>query len=366
MRAKALPSRGLTFIELSICLAVCGCLILVYVYAVIHRQRADEQVEREHLALRIQAAMLSYAATHGRLPCPSPSADPVQGGWEAKQCMAPLLGYVPYKTIGLPTPEAAQVRYQLSDVALSQAGSQAALVLHSEGQDLQTHFVASPLRSQSTNKPDGQAQHGTRLHDFCQALVPSTGSTPLAYRFWVEQHDGPPTAQPRRDQMDVARSQLWSGLNCSPIRSNGLRAHANLSASLSYMDTAFANYWTILKTHEIIYVADVLGGIIWLEQDIHSAVRHASQTVASVGSDECGICGAGPGAATATAAPLGALDITSIGLSAANLARFVGNQIEYAVFLSRAHDIHERLEAERNASSQRLIANLSHGWDSDL
>lgn len=361
------PSRGLSLIEASLCLAALGVIVVVYFLIVVRQSHDVDAHEKEHLALRIQAAMKAYVAVNAHLPCPSPSADPIHGGKAI--CNGQTRGYLPYKDLGLPAPAAASVEYEVAKTELMVAGLVPAHYLTRRNTGLSTEFGAMPLQAAMSNTAPG-----VRLQDFCQALKPPTPKDQVAYTLRESSANAgpgsgspssgaPPSSAPgHTDPLEVPRSALWSTLNCSHQRAHALRANANITNSQGYLHEAFDNYWTVLKIHEIMYAADVVGGVIWLAQDGVTAYRHMTEVTAALGSDECGVCGAAPGAATASAITLAPTDAVAIAASTANLARFVGNQIFYAVFLAEANAIRHELDTLKEGSEARLKRVISHGW----
>ncbi|GAA6142575.1 type II secretion system protein [Hydrogenophaga sp. 5NK40-0174] len=102
-------SRGFTLVEIAITLVALGIILLGAV--VFWQQSARERVSAQQQDVQLQAreAVVGFAYAQYRLPCPAADANGVEScaaGGGLRQ-----VGFVPWRTLGLPRPEAGRLRY---------------------------------------------------------------------------------------------------------------------------------------------------------------------------------------------------------------------------------------------------------------
>jgi len=97
--------RGFTLVEISVALLALGLVLLAAV--VFWQQSARQRVAVRQMEVQDQSrdAVLGFVQAHHRLPCPA--ADTAG----AEDCALGQVGYLPWRTLGLPRPEAGQLRY---------------------------------------------------------------------------------------------------------------------------------------------------------------------------------------------------------------------------------------------------------------
>jgi type II secretory pathway pseudopilin PulG len=111
MRAGgASTQRGVTLIELAVILVIVG-LMLVVAIAVMPRltERSRLDTTKDVTIYDVRQALISFAATNGRLPCPDTSSPPngLEGGGATSGCADPpadVVGKVPYRVLGFSDP----------------------------------------------------------------------------------------------------------------------------------------------------------------------------------------------------------------------------------------------------------------------
>ena len=154
--------KGFTLVEISVALLALGLVLLA---AVVFWQ----QSERQRVAVRqmdaqdqSRDAVLGFVQAHHRLPCPA--ADTAG----AEDCDQGQVGYLPWRTLGLPRPETGQLRYGVYREASPAAPAQ--------DRDLAVHRDRmNPLRVVT---PDPRPQNGVAPNPNLPPL-PQTVETPL-------------------------------------------------------------------------------------------------------------------------------------------------------------------------------------------
>lgn len=97
--------RGFTLVEISVALLALGLMLLAAV--VFWQQSARQRVTVRQMDVQDQSrdAVLGFVQAHHRLPCPAADT----AGTE--NCALGQVGYLPWRTLGLPRPEAGKLRY---------------------------------------------------------------------------------------------------------------------------------------------------------------------------------------------------------------------------------------------------------------
>lgn len=98
--------QGFSLIESAVALAIMGVLVAGFLFFSVAAKRETLQLGERDLLVRADAALLAYASTNYRLPCPAAAP----GGGES--CAANLQkGYLPAGLLGLPDEQAKTIRY---------------------------------------------------------------------------------------------------------------------------------------------------------------------------------------------------------------------------------------------------------------
>ena len=94
--------RGFSLIEVAIVLLILGILLggMTTPLMVYEDQRRTREA-KVRLG-RAEAALLSFAVTYGRLPCPTYEPDPAAVGYGLEDCrVTGIEGYLPWRTLGM-------------------------------------------------------------------------------------------------------------------------------------------------------------------------------------------------------------------------------------------------------------------------
>lgn len=98
---------GFTLVEIAIVLLIVT-LLMTGLVPTISSQVEQRQVNETRKQLEeIKQALIGYTVIHGRLPCPSSTADPANANYGLETCVALTEeGYLPWKTLGVPETDA--------------------------------------------------------------------------------------------------------------------------------------------------------------------------------------------------------------------------------------------------------------------
>jgi len=110
-------NHGFTLVEMAIVLVVLGLTASFLVTPIAMRFEASRRHAAEDMLDNITEALMGFALTHGRLPCPSIEPDPTNPAYGLEQpppCSLNVPGYLPWRTLGLPAhdPWAGYWRYR--------------------------------------------------------------------------------------------------------------------------------------------------------------------------------------------------------------------------------------------------------------
>jgi hypothetical protein len=229
------------------------------------------------MVTRAQDALLAYAYVHGHLPCPSSSTD-------GKASCGADSGYLPYLTLGLPTPEAGHIRYrvptQLPSLTTRGAGAYSVVL----GQPKDRFGDIAP---RTTTLAAVSSNHQEALCDFCASLGGTVHNT-LAYELSTVADDGSPSivttgASPSHideSRVLVGRSTLAMRLGCASL-SAAVRAQFNAALGGQIMARAMRDYRDQFEMGYHTYRADLEQGVFFTANALYATKRaHTKMTVA--------------------------------------------------------------------------------------
>lgn len=103
---------GFTLVEMAIGLLIVGLLFGSTLAGMAVQRDASRQRDTQAALQRAHEALLGFAATHGRLPCPDNDSNPTAAGHGLEDCPAQALpdNLLPWKTLGLPHGQDAWLR----------------------------------------------------------------------------------------------------------------------------------------------------------------------------------------------------------------------------------------------------------------
>jgi len=98
-------NHGFTLVEMAIVLVVLGLTASFLIAPLAMRFEASRRHATENMLDDITEALIGFALVHGRLPCPSIEADPLNPAYGLEQtppCSLNVPGTLPWRTLGLP------------------------------------------------------------------------------------------------------------------------------------------------------------------------------------------------------------------------------------------------------------------------
>jgi len=178
----AIGGRGFTLIEIAIVMVILGLLIGLGASAVGPLTKRTKLVAAREQMNGARGALVGYALSHGRLPCPDTDGD----GAENSPCAAPSLNALPFSSLGIPGRDSwGRVLYYDVNPVFTALKSQRALCAYlqafpgmgapdprvSDGAaayPLPALLVSAGMRDQGgdNNVLDGRNVPGDRVYDF--------------------------------------------------------------------------------------------------------------------------------------------------------------------------------------------------------
>lgn len=249
--------RGLTLLEMAVAIMVLGLISVLVWQFVQHAAQRQHQQAALLLLHEADAALVGFAATERRLPCPDLDGD------GNEDCSAlQHTGRLPWRTLGLAAPRMAQVRYGALD-----QGSSANLMVAA------SYF--RPMRVQHMTAVSWPRSEIRNL-DFCAALHTAATLPAHADALHVRHPDGhrpsvayamalpgpagafggvhsssenafeSPRRMPGPDYRDtvvaVSSSQLWRRLDCGERLAAAGHAHFNSAAMAALLHQSAKDY----------------------------------------------------------------------------------------------------------------------------
>ncbi|RYX90357.1 MAG: hypothetical protein EOO28_29645 [Comamonadaceae bacterium] len=275
-RPKCRSQSGLSLVEASFALVICGVMGIVLWQFVVLQAQQSHNLRSQSMISRAKVALGAYAALHAQLPCPAPDTRGVA------DCGGAADGYLPYLTLGLPDPDAGRLQYAPTASMPSLTGTstfafRALMSVTPATPEVEPVAVQVPLRSLSP--------HYDGMLDFCAALVAPGMAETAAYTVF-EKPDGL-AAKVLSTPRPVTRLQLFGMLHCPALVTTAGRAHFNTQLAAATMSRSIQDYRTQFEVAFGLAQFDVSQGIWFMVNGVYGAwrkwakVHQASSAVAA-------------------------------------------------------------------------------------
>jgi len=346
-RSTARGQRGLSILEVVIAVAIIGMLTIAAWklksgVAVMTQDRADSS-----LLKRSGDAILAFAVSHSRLPCPAAPGQAVE------DCSR-IDGNLPWQSIGLPDASAGSVRYTIGGGGIFRKPPPRIDVLHLDGdrQLVSATFDPAPLGAEADI-----------ILDFCGVLGSALkGGVPMAYSLRRAPPASGDASPPGNAGVSLERSvpSLWSGLHCGDLIAAAPRAHANAALAADMMRYA-ADEKEVLAgiNHDAAVAAAVfavLDAVIQTARVPYKAMT-AAMACTNMSSQLIDIgAGSGDGGQISALAQTTLSCLTSAVTIATHIANVVSNWVGVGVAIDKLARLDEAALAHRQAHADAVRA----------
>lgn len=279
--------RGMSLVEVAVAMAIMGVAATVSWQSIQGNwTRQDQAASRVHME-RAEAAVLTFLAIHGRMPCPAALSNGIE------TCDGRLEGRFPFRTAGVPEIKAATLDYRLHvtvaphhprPVLAPQPDAEAPpeidrwfhVLMNDQpiSQSTSPRVFARPLREIALPTYDG-------LLDRCEAL--SHLSRIRASAFSLQQgkdsagHEGMRSSRPIVRKVSAA--QVSEALSCAPLVTVNGRAPYNAHLAAVTMNKTLKDYKWIFEADYGTYVADLVEGMFFTGTRLWGQARSWPKTL---------------------------------------------------------------------------------------
>lgn len=104
--AKLKCRKGFGLIEVVVAIIVIGMVLSTVYQTLLHMNHIYKDNLNVFRMNKLQKVINSYYANHGKLPCPAKPSKTVEGQTQLSCVQSDAVGYLPFKTLGLPIEEA--------------------------------------------------------------------------------------------------------------------------------------------------------------------------------------------------------------------------------------------------------------------
>ena len=96
------PANGFTLVELAVVIAIVALLLGALLTPLATQYQMRRNKEAESMLEEIKEALIGYAVSQGRLPCPDTNADGLENPDTPPGCTATVQGFLPWQDLGVP------------------------------------------------------------------------------------------------------------------------------------------------------------------------------------------------------------------------------------------------------------------------
>mgnify|MGYP003575180040 CR=1 FL=1 len=343
---------GVTLLELTVALAVLGLIAVLLIRWIATPQTEHALQHRSDILSRADDSLLSYASVHARLPCPASDESGIE------DCAGSGQGRFPWRTLGLPSADAAHIRYGVLrrpdignarlDADLTQAVDRAhpVQVIASVGFAAELGAVNGldfchalrvaqrlPFSSDAVHTLSGfQIEASSR--NVAYVLAASDPEDPVTLQNGTSPGFASPRRLPTAEYRDQVRAvgldELWTRLRCGDAVAAVTYSHFDVAAGAGIGETAMADYQKQLEILQLL-----------AESNMDSAEAGVLTAAAGILSATAGITEVASEILKATANPeLFAADLVGkpveMGFAIAALATATAAQVSAALFRDEA------------------------------
>ncbi len=225
--------RGISLVEVAVSMVIMGVAATMSWQGIQSSAGRGHQEEGRDQLQRAEAALMTFVAINNQLPCPASRPN----GWA--DCSAPLANrnldnlYFPYRTLGIPEPKMATLRYRPYDLTQLPRRRLGNGVFHVRLNDLEISVEQGP-RAEPT--PLGRVASTTYdgILDTCDALSRVGDARLNAFSLERRPGDDLMVSSQRIITHDVGAAKVADYMSCLPLASVGGRSqfHAHLASAI--------------------------------------------------------------------------------------------------------------------------------------
>lgn len=274
--------RGMSLVEVAVGMAIMGVAATVSWQTIqANWTRQDQAASRVHME-RAEAAVLTFLAIHGRMPCPAA----LSNGLET--CDGRWVGQFPFRTAGVPEIKAAQLDYTLHKavtpphlwpVVADKTDHWFHVLMNGQpiSQDTSPRVFARPLREIALPTYDG-------LLDRCEALshLSRARANVFSLRLDVDSAGGKDTRDmpsARSVVREVSAARVSEALSCAPLVTVNGRAPYNAHLAAATLNKTLKDYKWIFEADYGTYVADLVEGMFFTGTRLWGQARSWPKTL---------------------------------------------------------------------------------------
>ncbi len=285
--------HGLSLVEVAVSMVIMGVAATMSWQAIRATWVRGGETQSRAFLQRAEASVLTFAALHGRLPCPATQADGLEVCGPAGNDQL-RSGFFPYRTVGVPEPRLARLRYGLNVQALPVPPSGTPepfmvlvndqLIGPSGGPNYAPRATSVALSSVASSTHDNVLNLCAVLSRIARGR-PGSVEQENGYQepaFILEQASGDnlvlSSLAPAAHSRVTTASRVSVYLSCTPSTSVGGRGqyHAHLGSAV--LNKTLKDYKWITEADYATYVWDLAEGMWGMSTQIYSQVLRWPKT----------------------------------------------------------------------------------------